>query len=87
MSFCAWAQSLAGERPEAYVGSADHLRDVEQLLLLAPGDIRGAVETYRDFLAAGGVDPADPDTNLTEAWHDAVQAAVAAIQDYIVTHC
>jgi hypothetical protein len=40
-----------------------------------------------DFLAEGGVDPADPDSNLTENWPADVQAAVAELTDYISTHC
>ena len=86
-AFCARAARLAGERPEAYVGSAQHLRDVEGLVAVAPDEIRPQLETLRRFLAGGGVDPADPDSNLTENWPADVRAAVNAVADYIAGQC
>jgi hypothetical protein len=86
-AFCARAASLAGERPEAYVGSAEHVRDVEGLAAVAPVEIRPELEILRDFLADGGVDPANPDSNLTENWPARIQAAVSKVTEYIAAHC
>jgi hypothetical protein len=86
-TFCARAASLAGERPEAYVGSAEHVRDVEGLLAVAPAEIRPELEVLRDFLANGGVDPASPDSNLTVNWPAQVKAAVSKVTEYIAAHC
>jgi hypothetical protein len=86
-AFCTRAAALAGERPEAYVGSAEHVRDVEGLAAVAPVEIRAEIGVLRDFLANGGVDPANPDSNLTENWPARIQAAVSKITDYIAAHC
>lgn len=86
-AFCARAASLAGERPEAYVGSAEHVRDVEGLAAVAPAEIRAELEVFRGFLAGGGVDPANPDSNLTENWPAQVQAAMSKVKEYIAAHC
>lgn len=80
------ARALEGERPEAYVGSAEHLRDLDRLLVLAPEPIRAPLHTLRDFLSSGAV-ASDEETNLAEAWPPAVQDAVVAIRRYISTHC
>ena len=84
--FCARA-ARAGERPEAYVGSAEHVRDVEGLAAAAPAEIRAELDVVRELLASGGVDPANPDSNLSETWPAEVQAAVGKVTEYIATHC
>ena len=86
-AFCARAASLAGEHPEAYVGSPEHLRDVEGLAAVAPPEIRTQLETFRNFLASDFVDPVDPDFNLPERWPPHVQAAIKDLTDYIAAHC
>ncbi|HYI62207.1 MAG TPA: hypothetical protein VEW93_10425 [Acidimicrobiales bacterium] len=85
--FCSTADALAGEKPEAYVGSAEHVADITALRDVAPAEIRTSLEAYRSFLAEGGVDPDDPGSNLTESWPPEIQAAVEAMTDYITTHC
>lgn len=81
-AFCAEMSRLGGERPEAYVGSSEHVEDVEALGAVAPSRIRSDVEVYRAFLASGAAASDDPDSNLTENWPSAVQDAVARIMVY-----
>jgi hypothetical protein len=85
--FCAVADELAGERPESYVGSAAQVRDVTRLAERAPITIRTSAEKYRRFLANGGVDPADPDSNLQSHWPGFVRAAVQDLTRYIASAC
>ena len=80
------ARALEGERSEAYVGSAEHLRDLDQLLALAPEPIRAPLHTFRDFLSSGAV-ACDEEANHAETWPAAIQDAVVAIRRYISTHC
>jgi hypothetical protein len=86
-AFCAEMERLQVEQPEEYVGSPEHLEDIEGLLEVSPAEVRDDVETYRDFIAAGGVDPEDPDSNLTENWPPEVQEAVSAVVDYSSERC
>lgn len=86
-AFCDEIERLGGERPEAYVGSAEHVEDIGALLAVSSAEIRGDVETFRDFLASGGVDPDDPDTNLTENFPAEVQGAISRVVAYGDEHC
>lgn len=86
-AYCGVADDLAGERPESYVGSSEHQADVRALAAVAPEQIRDAVDTYRGFLASGAVDPADPDSNLTENWPTDVRAAIEQIVEFNATTC
>jgi hypothetical protein len=85
--FCAVANDLSGERPESYVGSPAHVRDVTRLTERAPITIRSSAEKYRKFLASGAVDPADPDSNLQSNWPGFVRAAVQDLARYIAAAC
>jgi hypothetical protein len=86
--FCKEFTALAGERPESYVGSAEHLADIERLLALAPEPIVGDLAVYRDFLDSGAIDSEnDPDSNLFENWPNEVQAAVSAVQTLGAEQC
>ncbi|MFP4512747.1 MAG: hypothetical protein ACLFRV_07355 [Acidimicrobiales bacterium] len=85
--FCAEFDGLAGERPESYVGSDEHISDVERLLAVSPPDIRSEVGRYRDFLASGAVSSDDPDSNLFDNWPAEVQADITAVQDYRDGNC
>lgn len=69
------------------MGSAKHVRVVEALANVAPAEIEAELEVFRDFLADGGVDPADPDSNPTERWPAHVQAAVSKVTEYIAAQC
>ncbi|MBV9951518.1 MAG: hypothetical protein JO291_06175 [Acidimicrobiia bacterium] len=85
--FCVVAKQLSGERPESYVGSPAHVRDITHLTAVAPITIHGSAERYRRFLAGGGVDPADPDSNLQSHWPSSVRAAVQDLARYIAAAC
>lgn len=86
-AFCAEMTRLSGERPERYVGSPEHIEDIEALRAVAPGELRSELDIYKDFLASGAVDPEDPDSNLTENWPPGVQAAIARIISFEEAHC
>jgi len=85
--FCAAATEGGGEVPEAYVGTPEHVADVTRYAALAPPEIRDQVETYLAFLAAGGIDPADPDSNLVENFPPPVRAASEDIEAFIAAEC
>ena len=72
---------------ESYLGTPEHVADVTRLVSLAPSEIRPQVETFRAFVAGGGIDPADPDSNVVESFPPPVRAAVEEIQDYVETAC
>jgi hypothetical protein len=85
-AFCAEMERLDVETPESYVGSEEHVADVEALADVAPAEVRPAVERYRDFLASGAITD-DPRSNETDRWPPAVQADIAEIQDFRTTAC
>lgn len=86
-AFCGEMGRLAGERPAEYVGSAEHVDDIERLDDVAPSEIRVDVETYREFIASGAVNADDPDSQLSENWPSEVQDAVSRIRAYEATNC
>ncbi len=75
------------DRPESYVGSEEHVEDANVLAEVAPTDVREQVKIYRDFLAGGGVDPDDPDSNMTSNWPPEVQTAIDEIKAFVETNC
>ena len=85
-AFCAEMARLDVETPESYVGSDEHVADVEALIEVAPDAVRPAVERYRDFLASGQVTD-DPDTKQADGWPADVQADIAEIQDFRTSAC
>lgn len=86
-AFCAEMERLDGETTEAYVGSDQHVADIEGLAAVAPDDVRPAVERYRDFLASGAVTADDPSSNETDGWPEDVQADIAEIRDARDARC
>ncbi len=87
-AFCAEYATLQGERPESYVGSAEHRADIEGLLAVSPSEVAGNVATFGDYVASGAINSeADPNSNLAENWPTDVQAAIANIQSYATENC
>lgn len=79
-SFCVQYLSLQGEVPESYVGSDEHLADIESLQSVAPEAIVDELTTFRDYIGSGAVDSTnDPDSNLVENWPVDVVAATTEI--------
>ena len=85
-SFCGEVTATA-DRPEAYVGSAEHLADVAHMLSVAPPQVRPQMEAYDAYLRSGAVDPTKPDSQLTTNWPPAIQTAVAEIKSYAASNC
>lgn len=86
--FCDVYAANLEERPEDYVGSSEHLSDIDTLLDAAPPEIATDVATFRDFVASGAIDTdSDPDSNLTTNWPPEVQLAIDAIQDFATANC
>ncbi|MEM9517355.1 MAG: hypothetical protein AAGA42_21080 [Actinomycetota bacterium] len=87
-SFCSEFLALQGERPASYVGSPEHVADIERLSSVAPADVAPSLATFLDFVASGAVDAAaDPDSTLTENWPPNVQTAIADIQSFGAESC
>jgi hypothetical protein len=84
--FCGDATQVVGARPEAYVGSAKHLDDVNGLISEAPSDVRADLTAFRDYLR-DHVHPGEPDAQLTKSWPPAVQGAARRVQSYIKDTC
>ena len=86
--FCEEYAGLQGEVPESYVGSAEHLADVERLLAVAPDSVSAELVIFRDYLSSGVIDSAaDPESNSTENWPAEVQAAIGNVQTFWEENC
>lgn len=86
--FCALALDLvATAMPESYIGSADHLADIESMQQVAPAELAPEFAAYATFIASGAVDPADPESNVTENWPPGVQQAISEITTFISANC
>jgi hypothetical protein len=86
-AYCDRVAVLEGERPESYVGSSEHQADIDGLAVVAPESVRRALVTYSEFLSSGAVDPAKPDSNLTENWPTEVQTAIEQIVEFNADTC
>lgn len=84
--FCELASDLAGEVPESYVGSDEHVEDVNTLLAEASDEIRDDLTTFRNYIRSD-VSPDNPDSNVVENWPVGVQGAVENIGEYIDRTC
>jgi hypothetical protein len=84
--FCRDATQLLGPLPEAYVGSAKQLDDVDRLISEAPSDVRADLTTFRDYLR-DHVNPGEPDSQLTESWPRLARTAAIDVQTYIKDTC
>lgn len=86
--FCEVFADVGGEQPESYVGSEQHVSDIERLLAVAPPEVSGDLEMFRDFVASGSIDTTeDPASNETTSWPDEVQAAVSQLQAFGAENC
>lgn len=86
--FCEDYMSRQGEVSESYVGSPQHLADIESLRDVAPELILDDLTVFRDYIASGAIDSVnDPESNLTENWPADVVAATAAIVEFGDTNC
>ncbi|MEM9042533.1 MAG: hypothetical protein AAGD33_21820 [Actinomycetota bacterium] len=86
--FCSMFTSLQGEVPEEYVGSADHVTDIEALLAVAPTDVASEIDEYRAFLASGVVDASiDPESTQFDNWPSEIQAAILDVQAFANDAC
>ncbi len=87
-AFCAEYASLQDRQSESYVGSSEHLADIDGLLAVAPDSVTSDLATFRDYLSSGAIDSdANPDSNLTENWPSEVQSAIASTQAFAAENC
>lgn len=86
-AYCDRIATLEGEHPEAYVGSAEHIADIQSLLGVAPADVMDPLTRFSAFLASGAVDPANPDSNLIDNWPPDVQIALEEIGAFNDFNC
>lgn len=81
VTFCHWFGQLGSDVAEHYIGSTQHVTEIETLLALAPDELRVDLGTYLDFLRSGAIDPAtDPESTTVGNWPPEVQVAIANIQ-------
>jgi hypothetical protein len=67
------------EPPESYVGSPEHVADINGLLAVAPDAARADVVIFRDYLSSGAIDSeGEPESNSIENWPADVQSASRA---------
>ena len=87
-AFCVEYALLQGEQPESYVGSPEHLADMEGLLAVAPDPVTADLLVFRDYLSSGAIySEADPESNQTKNWPDDVQTAIVNTQTFAADTC
>jgi hypothetical protein len=84
--FCAVYASVPADAPESYVGSAQHLADIERLVAVAPNEIAGQLESFRIFVASGGITD-DPASKDTANFPPLIRADVETILVYVDANC
>ena len=85
-TFCAVYATLPTDTPESYVGSAEHLADIERLLDASPPEIAGQVESFRIYVASGNI-TADPASKDTANFPPLVRQDVEGIRAYAASNC
>ena len=86
-TYCELVAALEGERPEAYVGSAEHQADTEGLIEVAPEAVMEPLQTFAAFLSSGAIVPDDPESNVVENWPPEVQTAIGEIAAFNDSTC
>lgn len=85
--YCAQVQALEGERPAAYVGSAEQLADFTALRAAAPPQLAEQLDVFIAYLESGAIHDGDPDSNLIENFPADVQAAITEISSFNEANC
>jgi len=62
--FCRQAPRPGDERPASYVGSDEHVADLDALVAVAPAPVHDDLTRFRNYVDAD-VEPARPDSRLT----------------------
>lgn len=85
-AFCDEAPDPAAEVAESYVGSAEHAADLQRLRDVSPDEL---VEDLDLIIAHFNdrVDPADPDSQLTENFPAVVNEATGRVVAFTEEHC
>ncbi len=86
-AYCERVAALEGERPEAYVGSAEHRADADSLIGVAPEAVMEPLQTLAAFLSSGAIVPDDPESNVVENWPPEVQTAIGEIAAFNDATC
>ncbi|MFP5375515.1 MAG: hypothetical protein ACLGIO_01870, partial [Acidimicrobiia bacterium] len=84
--FCAVLAATDGEVEESYLGSPEHLAELDRMVAAAPDDVRPDVEAFRDHVVEL-VDPAVPGSADMARYPEPVRAAIGRIQAYRDAHC
>jgi hypothetical protein len=85
-TFCTVFATLPTDTPESYVGSSEHLADVERLLAASPSAIAPQVESFRVFVASGAI-TSDPASKDTANFPPSVRQAIDDIRAYASANC
>ncbi|HVM03367.1 MAG TPA: hypothetical protein VM263_11915 [Acidimicrobiales bacterium] len=84
--FCAVLAATDGEVEESYLGSPEHLAELDRMVAAAPVDVRPDVEAFRDHVVEL-VDPAVPGSADMARYPEPVRTAIGRIQAYRDAHC
>lgn len=66
-------------------GSPEHIADLQELLLSATDEVKPSLTIFTEFVAGGGIDPADPAP--ASEWPADVQAASTELFTYATANC
>lgn len=84
--FCALLAATDGEVEESYLGSPEHVADLDRMVAAAPADVRPDVKAFRDHVVEL-VDPAVPGSADIARYPEPARAAIGRIQAYRDAHC
>lgn len=86
--FCEKFRSVPTDTSESYVGSQEHLDDVQGLLDASPSELKTDLTAFRDFVASGEIDSVtDPASIQFDNWPVDVRDAVDRIQEFGAATC
>lgn len=85
-TFCDAAPDPSADVAESYVGSAEQVDDLQRLREVAPDELLDDLDVIISHFE-GVVDPADPDSQLTENFPDEVNEATRRVVAFTEEHC
>ena len=85
-AFCDEAPDPSAEVAESYVGSAEHLDDLQRLRAVSPDEVLDDLDAIISHFE-DEVDPADPDSQLMENFPDEVNEATRRVVAFTEEHC
>ncbi len=85
-AFCRQAPKPGDDKGQAYVGSEQHVADLDALVTAAPGAVHDDLVRLRNYVKAN-VKPTRPESQSAENWPSDVRSSADRVKQFIADNC